>query len=874
MKYIGRYIILMVLLMGWHIVVSAQHVAVSAPSQVAAGENFRVAYTIQARDVEEFRLGGVPDALEVIAGPYTSSQSSFQVINGHTSSSSSVTITYTLYAAKNGSYTIGASHAVVDGRKIASRPVKIVVKGNAARSQAGAPKMHGADDYGEPRMRQAGSAISGSDLFIKVSANKRVVHEQEPILLTYKVYTQVELTQLEGKMPDLKGFHTQEVQLPQQKTFHTEMVNGRPYKCVTWSQYVMYPQMTGQLDIPSITFNGIVVQQNRNVDPMEAFFNGGSGYVEVKKSIKAPGVSIKVLPLPNRPSDFSGGVGKFSISASLDKKEVKAGEPITVRVVVGGIGNLKLLKQPVVSFPKDFDKYDAKVTDKTRLTANGVEGNMIYDFLAVPRNQGKYTVPAIEFTYYDTSVNAYKTIKTQSFAVNVEKGDGSGSDNSSADYSEMDKDIHSLKLGKVKLYDVDDLFYGSFGYWTSLLVPLCAFFALLLVFRRRALENADVVKMRSNKANKVATKRLKQANLLMLKGKQGEFYDEVLRALWGYASDKLNLPVEQLSRENIREKFVERAIPESTIGKFTQALDECEFERYAPGDAKGNMNKTFESAMTAIMEIENAIRMARKERSRAGKKQSKTFHSFSFVCFMVCLLFASLHVSAVTKQNADDEYQRGNYQQAIKDYEELLKNGVSADIYYNLGNAYYRTDNITKAVLAYERARLLSPGDDDINFNLKFVSGKTIDKITPESEMFFVTWYKALVNFTNVDNWAKIGIASIIVALLLVLLYLFGPNMMFRKVGFFGAALFFVAFLLSNLFAYQQKQVLVNRRGAIVIAPAVNVKKTPSKSSSDQFVIHEGTRVDITDKTMSGWRGIHLADGRDGWIETKQLEEI
>lgn len=179
-------------------------------------------------------------------------------------------------------------------------------------------------------MRTAGSRISGRDLFIKVTANKRRVHEQEPVLLTYKVYTQVDLTQLEGKMPDLKGFHNQEVPLPQQKTFHTETVNGRPYRCVTWSQYVMYPQMTGSLTIPAITFKGIVVQQNRNVDPMEAFFNGGSGYVEVKKDIIAPSVKIQVDPLPQRPANFSGGVGKFNISASIDKKEVKAGEPITI----------------------------------------------------------------------------------------------------------------------------------------------------------------------------------------------------------------------------------------------------------------------------------------------------------------------------------------------------------------------------------------------------------------------------------------------------------------------------------------------------------------------------------------------------------------
>lgn len=865
MKKIGWYIILLLLMLGYHVHVDAQHISVSAPSHVAAGENFRVAYTINTSDVEEFRMGGVQDGLEVIAGPYTSSQSSYQMINGHTSSSSSVTITYTLYAAKNGSFTIGASHAVVGGKRLSSRPVKIQVSGHAQRTN-GAPNMHGQDSYDQPHMRSAGSAISGSDLFIKVSASKKRVHEQEPILLTYKVYTQVDLTQLEGKMPDLKGFHTQEVPLPQQKTFHTETVNGRPYKCVTWSQYVMYPQMTGRLEIPSITFKGIVVQQNRNVDPMEAFFNGGSGYVEVKKDIKAPGITLQVDPLPQRPANFSGGVGKFNISASLDKKEVKAGEPITLRVVVGGIGNLKLLKQPVVNFPKDFDKYDAKVTDKTRLTANGVEGNMVYDFLAVPRNQGSYTIPSVELTYYDTGKNAYKTIKTQPFKVEVEKGDGTSAE--SEDFASQDKDIHTIKLGKAEQHKADEMFFGSFGYWISLLMPLIAFVVLLIVFRRRAIENADIVKKRSNRAGKIATKRLRLANKLMLQGKQGEFYDEVMRALWGYMSYKLNMPAEKLNRDNIRETLGRHFVDDATIEKFTTALDECEFERYAPGDAAGNMNRTFESAMTAIMDIENAINEAR-------KNQKKHPAGYSFVWLLLAMIcFGSTSAKAVTKNNADTEYQKGNYQQAIRDYEEILKNGESAEIYFNLGNAYYRTDNITKAVLNYERARLLSPGDDDINFNLQFARSKTIDKITPESEMFFVTWYKSLVNFTSVDNWAKTGILCIVMALLLVLLYLFGPQLMLRKIGFFGGLAFFVIFLLSNLFAFQQKQALDNRTGAIIMAPSVNIKKTPAKNSADQFVLHEGTRVDIIDKGMTDWRCIRVGDGREGWIETKAIEEI
>ena len=865
MKKIGWYIILLLLMLGYHVHVDAQHISVSAPSHVAAGENFRVAYTINTSDVEEFRMGGVQDGLEVIAGPYTSSQSSYQMINGHTSSSSSVTITYTLYAAKNGSFTIGASHAVVGGKRLSSRPVKIQVSGHAQRTN-GAPNMHGQNSYDQPHMRSAGSAISGSDLFIKVSASKKRVHEQEPILLTYKVYTQVDLTQLEGKMPDLKGFHTQEVPLPQQKTFHTETVNGRPYKCVTWSQYVMYPQMTGRLEIPSITFKGIVVQQNRNVDPMEAFFNGGSGYVEVKKDIKAPGITLQVDPLPQRPANFSGGVGKFNISASLDKKEVKAGEPITLRVVVGGIGNLKLLKQPVVNFPKDFDKYDAKVTDKTRLTANGVEGNMVYDFLAVPRNQGSYTIPSVELTYYDTSKNAYKTIKTQPFKVEVEKGDGTAGE--SEDFASQDKDIHTIKLGKVEQHKANEMFFGSFGYWISLLMPLIAFVVLLIVFRRRAIENADIVKKRSNRAGKIATKRLRLANKLMLQGKQGEFYDEVMRALWGYMSYKLNMPAEKLNRDNIRETLGRHFVDDATIEKFTTALDECEFERYAPGDAAGNMNRTFESAMTAIMDIENAINEAR-------KNQKKHPAGYSFVWLLLAMIcFGGTSAKAVTKNNADTEYQKGNYQQAIRDYEEILKNGESAEIYFNLGNAYYRTDNITKAVLNYERARLLSPGDDDINFNLQFARSKTIDKITPESEMFFVTWYKSLVNFTSVDNWAKTGILCIVMALLLVLLYLFGPQLMLRKIGFFGGLAFFVIFLLSNLFAFQQKQALDNRTGAIIISPSVNIKKTPAKNSADQFVLHEGTRVDIIDKGMTDWRCIRVGDGREGWIETKAIEEI
>lgn len=852
-----RYLLVVSLMMiTW--AVSAQTLTANAPSQVQNGENFRLTYTVNTSNASDFRIGEIPEALEIITGPYTSEQSNFQMVNGHTSSSSSITYTYILCANKNGSFTIPAARVHANGKTITSNPLKVTVSGKAAGT-GNAPKMH--DDYDDrPQMRAAGTPISGSDLFIKVSANKQRVHEQEPILLTYKVYTLVDLTQLEGKMPDLTGFHSQEVKMPQQKSFHIESVNGRNYRCVTWSQYVMYPQMTGDLEIPSITFNGTVIQQNRNVDPFEAFLNGGSGYVEVKRSIKAPGLKIHVDPLPKRPDNFSGGVGKFNISGQLNKTEVKANDPITVRVVVGGVGNLKLIKQPVVNFPKDFDKYDPKVTDKTKLTANGVEGNMIYDFLAVPRNQGKYTIPPVEFTYYDVAANAYKTIKTQAFELDVEKGDGNGG--TAVDFTdEKNQDIHAIKTGKVVRKDAASLFFGSASYWIVLALLLAAFIALMIIFRRRAIENADIVKMRGKKANKVANKRLRAAHKLMVAGKQGEFYDEVLRALWGYMGDKLNIPVSELSHDNIADKLAEHHVDEQTVNSFIEALDECEFERYAPGDAAGNMNKTYESAATAIEKIEEVMK----------KKNTRT--RGTLVLLTLLFLFPTT-IQAVTKQDADAEYSKGNYQQAIKDYEELLKAGESAEIYYNLGNAYYRTENITRAVLSYERALLLNPADDDIRFNLQMARSKTIDKITPESEMFFFTWYRSLVNLMTIDGWAHLAIASIILTLILALVYLFAGHLTLRKIGFYGGVLFLIIFLLSNLFAFQQKQMLMKRNGAIVTAPSVTIKKTPVANSADQGVIHEGTRVDIIDDTMRDWKEIHLADGREGWIPATQIEKI
>lgn len=838
----------------------AQQITGKAPSQVAVGEQFRLTYTVNTDDVSGFRAGNIPDAFDVLMGPSTSTQSSFQMVNGHTSSSTSVTYTYILSATKNGSFTIPAAHASVHGKTVHSNELHIKVSGTA---QQGRSNGGGQPSQGGGQMRAAGSHISGNDLFIKVSANKSRVHEQEPILLTYKVYTLVDLTSLSGKMPDLKSFYTREVPLPQEKSFKIESLNGRPYRTVTWQQYVMFPQTTGKLEIPSITYDGMVVLQNRNVDPFEAFFNGGSGYVEVKKEIKAPGLTITVDPLPARPTNFSGGVGTFNLSAQLDKTEIKANNPVNLRIVVSGSGNLKLIKQPVVNLPKDFDQYDAKIEDKTKLTTNGIEGSMVYDMLIVPRHQGKYDIPPVEFTYFDIQSNSYKTLRSQPFTLNVAKGDGSSSVSSfsSEEVKQLNQDIRYIKTDNTRLRAVDEFFFGSTFYWISLAVLLAVFISLFIIFRHRAIENANISKMRGKRANKVAVRRLRVADKLLKAGKQSEFYDEVLRALWGYVGDKLNMPVAQLSRENISQQFSERGVDEATLSQFLGALDECEYARYAPGDPRGNMNKVYDAAIQAIMKIEDFLK---------GKKHIRR----SAVTLVLLFVSISLSASTVTRQQADSAYAQEHYQQAISDYETLLKQGVSAELYYNLGNAYYRTDQMPKAVLNYERALLLSPGDADIRFNLQMARSKTIDKITPESEMFFVTWYRSLVNLMSVDAWARTALIALAIAIILALAYLFSDRIWLRKVGFFGALLLVVVFLLSNLFAFHQKRKLTYRTGAVIMTTSVPVKSTPSKNGTDLFILHEGTRVTITDNSMKDWKEIRVDDGKEGWIETNKIEII
>lgn len=835
----------------------AQTVSVSAPSQVAQGENFRISYIVNTKDVDDFRIGDIPNGLEMIAGPYTSTQENYQTINGHTSSSSSITFTYTLYADRQGTFNIPSAKAHVSGRWIGSRAFKIKVSGKASNTGNGAPQMHEDNNGFQP---SRATSLSSKDLFINVTASKQRVYEQEPILLTYKIYSTVSLSDLQGKMPDLNGFHTQEITAQGQKNMKMERINGKNYQTVVGGQYILYPQNTGTLKIPSITYKGVVVFRNDNIDPLEAFFNGGSGLTEVQKDIVAKGLNIEVMPLPARPTNFSGGVGHFDISAQSNKKSVKAGETVNIRVVISGTGNLKLIKKPTILFPKNWDAYDAKLTDKTKLTTRGNEGNMIYDYLAVPRNQGSYTIPPIELVYFDLNTKKYQTIKTQPITINVEKG--SGTTNQVETFEDANqKDILTIKKGEATYLQKDSIFFGSVPYGILLVFLIILFVLLYITMRKRTKLQNNIWLEKGAKANKQALKRLAKAEQLLKVGDQNSFYEEVLKALWGYIGDKLSMPQSNLSKDSVQQQLSQKGIDRDIVDTFISAIDECEMRRYAPIESDDDRQQTFNNAKTAIMRIEESLK---------NTKSKKLFSIF----LMVCILSFPLLGAAQTKANADKEYLQGNYQQAIADYNLLLKKGTSAELYYNLGNAYFKTEELSKAILAYERASLLAPQDKQIRQNLAFARNKTIDKIIPQEEGIFSTIYHVLVRSMSLSQWTVVNISAFIILLLSLCCYLFVEKLSIRKIGFGITLIMGILFVFSFAAAYNQKEALTSHNSAIVVAASTGVKSTPTKNSKNDFVIHEGTKVHITDRSFSSWLGIRLDDGREGWIMTSDIEEI
>ncbi|MDR0748803.1 MAG: BatD family protein [Tannerellaceae bacterium] len=575
----------------------------SAPNAVVVGQQFQLSFVINAEG-KELRVQEMPD-FDILFGPSQSKAYSSTWVNGQSKSETTVTYTYVLLAKNEGTFNIPPATIKVNNSNYTSNAliVKVLPQDQAnaaAQSNASAPV----------------SGISDKDMFVSMQVSKRSVYEQEGFLVTFKLYSKNTQVNLSGvKFPEFEGFLAQEIELPAEKQWSMENYNGSNYYTATLKQTVLYPQRSGKITIETGKFD--VRVRVRTQQRARSFFDDFfDTYQDVNKTLTTNPVTIDVKPLPSgKPASFANAVGDYKMSASINSNQVKANEAVTVKLTVSGTGNIRLVKNPEVTFPNDFDIYDPKVENNTRTTAAGVSGTKTIEYMAIPRYAGDFEIPAIQFSYFDTKSGTYKTLSSETFSLHVEKGEG-GEGNAPVvsnfgnreNLRYLGQDIRYLKVKNINFQSKDDLFFGSFMYYMCYLLPALLFIVFFIIYRKQVKENANIALVRTKKANKMAVRRLKNAGKLLKENKKEEFYEEVLRALWGYLSDKLNIPQSNLTRDNVEAELTRYGVSESLISEFIDILNSCEFARYAPSQASDAMDKLYESTVDAIGKMENTIK--------------------------------------------------------------------------------------------------------------------------------------------------------------------------------------------------------------------------------------------------------------------------
>ncbi len=579
----------------------------SAPNAIPNGQTFQLVYTVNA-SAKELRIPEISD-FDIVAGPFQSKSSSTQIINGDITHTTTLRFTYTLLPKKEGTFTIPAATIMVDKQKYSSNTLTIKVlpadeepPATANQQQSTAPQSQ---------------AITNDNLFIRAIVSHKNIYEQEYVLVTYKIYTRVDLVNIDNvKFPDFKDFLMQEIDLPKDKQFALENYNGRNYNTITLRQVLLYPQRAGTLNIDRMTCDAIVRVRNvgRSRSIFDDFFDT---YQEVVKSIATKVEKIEVKPLPaGKPDGFSGAAGTFTLSSSINKTELAANESVTVKVKISGNGNIKLIKNPTIKFPADFEVYDPKVDNNFTNTTSGVSGTKTIEYLAIPRHSGTFTIPPIEFSYFDTKTKSYKTLKTETYTLNVSKGSDSADEQSAVVSNFTNKesvqmlgsDIRHISTENFKLYKPQRFFFGTFGFALGYLLPLVVVALVFWFFRKQARENADIAMMRNRKANKIARKRLRTAEKYLKEGKKEDFYSEILKALWGYLCDKLSIPQADLNKDNVEAELRKHNLDDQLISDFMRILNECEFAQYAPSESLHERDNLYDETARTIMQLEEKIK--------------------------------------------------------------------------------------------------------------------------------------------------------------------------------------------------------------------------------------------------------------------------
>ena len=587
----------------------------TAPNIVSMGQQFRLEFHISNYEPnrEDLQIPDLND-FDILSGPNVSRASSVSIINGNMTKTDNFTYTYVLTPKKEGTFTISPARFPLNGKTIMSNAVTIKVDSKAASQQNAAS---GNSD----QVRNEDVGLSDNDLFCITQYSKRKVYEGEQLVATIKLYHKGNVRGFDDlKLPEFNGFISQDVNINDKDRTGTETYNGNRYYTYIIKKAILFPQKSGTIDVE----NGkatIVAQIQRRSNRRRSFWDMDDFFSTtqtVKKDIVIKGSKLEVMPLPsNKPADFNGTVGaNLKIESSINSTEVKANDPINLKIKISGAGNIKYLKNPEIKFPNDFEIYDPTVDSKVSTSDDVVSGSKTIEYLTIPRYAGTYEIPASSFSYFDTRTKSYRTLSTEAYTIHVEKGENNGSANTTIstnigtkeDVKLLGKDIHFINTQDTNIKGKSKPIFGSTGYYLWFIIPSCLFIMLFILYRKQIKENSNIVLVKNKRANKQATKRLKQANIHLQANEKEPFYEEVLKALWGYTSDKLNIPIAELDKDTIEARLTEHNVNTNTIADFMNILQTCEFARFAPSGGHEAMDQLYNKAVDLIGQLEEQIK--------------------------------------------------------------------------------------------------------------------------------------------------------------------------------------------------------------------------------------------------------------------------
>lgn len=588
------------------------NVTITAPKGVEVGEPFRLSYEIDTQDISNFQSPNF-DGFQQIDF-HRGSSSSMTIINGRTTSKSSTTFTYILSAQRSGDLTIPPASIIIDGKvhKTKSIPIHVVNSGSQPSGSGGVQSqsqntppssgsMGGVTPPPSSNSSQGSVPANDGSLFIRVTTSKTRVYIQEAILLTYTIYADphISVSGFQGKLPVLNGFHIQEIEPDHDQRLET--LNGKSYNTAIWKQYVLFPQAEGEIEIPSISCEAHITETSGYMDP----FGFMPRTRTISKEIQSSPLTLHVLPLPPSPDTYYGAVGEFTMSSTLNKSSLKSGDVLSLKVKINGIGNMRLIDTPRLSFPGTFETYDCKTEDNFELTLSGHKGSKTFEYLAVPRDGGVYTIPSMEFTYFDPEQKSYKTLSTQPYTVNV-TSDGSQI-SAPSEVEELSHDIKYIKTGAIDYHSDQSRVLFSWKWILSYILSLLAFVVVLIYFYRTRMSETSDLSSRK-RASKLALKQLRRAETMLSIGDSSHFYDELLNVLYTFTQNKLGISNSDFSKDKVVSLLTSHGVDESLISEYISTVDACEFARYSPSSLQQPMSVYYDKALNIISKLDSCIK--------------------------------------------------------------------------------------------------------------------------------------------------------------------------------------------------------------------------------------------------------------------------